>query len=91
VQSPPMTLRCSTIRGMTRDVAAVMQRVCEFVDEHRETALWSLREDYYPETVEEALRVLDAIARRAGVPAYQEAARLREWLSQSSSEPSAAS
>jgi len=40
-----------------------MQAVRDLADEYRATCLWYLREDYDPETLEGALRVLDAISR----------------------------
>jgi hypothetical protein len=60
------------------------------VDEYRDRCLWFLRRDYYPATPDEALRVLDAVARHGGVDAFQRAARLRSWLSHRTSATSAA-
>jgi len=59
------------------------------VDEYRARCLWYLREDYYPQTSEEACRVLDAIARHGDVAAFRKAAGVRQWLLQNSSAPSA--
>jgi hypothetical protein len=67
-----------------------MDQVRELVDEYRVTCLWYLREDWYPESAEDALRALDAIARHGDVAAFQKAAELREWLSHPSNSPSAA-
>ena len=58
------------------------------VDEYRSQCLWFLREDYYPATVKEALRVLDYIERHGDCEAFQKAAELRKWLSQTSNEQS---
>ena len=40
-----------------REVA--MQEVNLLIDEYRVRGLWFLRNDFYPQTAEEALRVLD--------------------------------
>jgi hypothetical protein len=61
------------------------------VDEYRTRCLWSLRPDYYPRTLSERLRTLASIERYGDVAAYRRASALRQWLSQSSSEASAAS
>jgi hypothetical protein len=66
-----------------------MARVRELVDEYRATCLWFLREDYYPRTPEEALRVLKAIGRHGDVRAFQKAEEVRRWLSPGSSSRSA--
>lgn len=76
--------------AVNEDDSAVMAEVRALVDDVRESCLWFLRRDYYPSSRAEALRVLDAIARHGDVAAFQRAARLREWLSRTSSEPSAA-
>lgn len=65
--------------------------VRQLVDEYRDRCLWFLRRDYYPGTVEEALRVLDAIQRHGDRDGFQRAARVRQWLSPNSSVVSAAS
>lgn len=64
-------------------------RIRAIVDEHRATCLWYLREDFYPETDEETVLVLDAIARHGDVRAFQQAEALRRWISLPSSSPSA--
>ena len=61
------------------------------IDEYRTRCLWFLRRDLYPATREEALRVLRQIERHADRDGFVRAARIRRWLSPSSSEPSAAS
>ena len=61
------------------------------VDEYRTRCLWFLRRDLYPSTREEALRVLGQIERHADREGFVRAARIRQWLSPHSSEPSAAS
>ena len=62
-----------------------MQRVNALVDEYRGRCLWFLRADFYPQTPEEALRVLGYIERHGDVTAFQKAATLRQWLLQSTS------
>ncbi len=61
------------------------------VDEYRDQCLWFLREDFYPETLEQCLRVLDYIQRHGDRTAYLKAAEARRWLLQQSREASAAS
>ena len=75
---------------MDDDEKAVMQRVNALVDEYRTRCLWFLREDFYPQTPTDALRVLDYIERHGDVAAFQKAATLKQWLLQNSSAPSAA-
>jgi hypothetical protein len=70
------------------DIAAAIDAL---VDEYRVRCLWSLRPDYYPRTTRERLRVLESIQRYGDLAAYHRASTLREWLSQTSSEVSAAS
>jgi hypothetical protein len=77
--------------GVTDNNPAAMAEVRELVDEYRASCLWFLRRDYQPATREEALRVLDAIARHGDVAAFRRAERLRAWLSPTSSAPSVAS
>jgi hypothetical protein len=67
------------------------REIDELVDAQRATCLWFLRADYYPGTDAERLRILDAIQRRGGLAAYRQAAQLKQWLSQSSSEKSVSS
>lgn len=63
----------------------------ELVDECRDRCLWFLRRDYYPATIEEAHRVLDAIQRHGSRDGFRRAARIRQWLSRPSSATSAGS
>jgi hypothetical protein len=53
----------------------------QLVDEYRHRCLWFLRRDYYPTTLPEAERVLDAIQRHGDRDGFRRAARIREWLS----------
>ncbi len=66
-----------------------MEAVRALVDEYRTTCLWFLRQDYYPQNVEEAWRVLEQIERHGDLAAFRRAAELRQWLSRNSSAPSA--
>jgi len=61
------------------------------VDEYRTRCLWFLRDDLYPQTPDEAFRVLREIERHGDREAFIRAGRIRRWLSQTSSAPSAAS
>ena len=61
------------------------------VDDYRSRCLWFLRPDFYPRTAAEILRVLRQIEAHGDVRAFQRAADIRQWLSRSSSESSAAS
>lgn len=61
------------------------------VDDYRARCLWFLRRDYYPATVAEAQRVLDAIQRHGDRDGYKRAAEIRRWLSHPSSATSAGS
>jgi len=63
----------------------------ELVDEYRIRCLWFLRHDLYPETREEALRVLRQIERHADRDGFVRAARIRQWLSRDSSRQSVGS
>ena len=64
------------------------ERLRPLVDEYRGRCLWFLREDYYPVSVAQALRVLGYIERHGDRKAFQKAAEVRKWLLQSSNEPS---
>ena len=59
------------------------------VDRYRARCLWFLRADYYPTTDAERLRLLTYIEQHGDVAAYRQAGKLKRWLSQSSSAPSA--
>jgi hypothetical protein len=70
--------------------SSVVEALRRLADEYRDRCLWYLRRDYYAATRDEALRVLDAIARHGGVDAFLRAAEIRSWLSPRSSATSAA-
>jgi hypothetical protein len=65
---------------MNEDEKTVMQSVNALVDEYWTRCLWFLREDYYPQTPTDALRVLEYIERHGDVWAFRKAATLRQWL-----------
>jgi hypothetical protein len=65
------------------------EAIRQLVDEYRGRCLWFLRPDYYPETHEEALRVLDSIQRHGDVGAFRRAGELKRWVSATSNAPSA--
>jgi len=75
---------------MANDQTELVESVRRLVDEYRARCLWFLDSDYYPESAEEIRRTLGLLERYGDRRAFQEAARMRKWLSQSSSEPSAA-
>ena len=67
-----------------------MDSVNALVDEYRARCLWFLRQDYYPQTLDDVARVLEYIERHGDKEAFQKAATLRQWLLQNSNVPSAA-
>jgi len=73
------------------EAASPEEVVDALVDEYRGRCLWFLREDYYPGTVDERLRVLDYSQRYGDRETFRRAAEVREWFSPSSNEKSAVS
>jgi hypothetical protein len=65
------------------------QALRALVDAYRDRCLWYLRRDYYPETVDEALRIVAAIERHGSCEAFRRAAGVRAWLLPPSSGTSA--
>ncbi len=61
------------------------------MDRYRGSCLWFLRPQYYPETVEEAMRVLESIERYGDREAFQRVVEVRRWLSQDTNAKSAGS
>ena len=55
-------------------------RLRALVEEHRAQCLWFLREDYFPSTAAEGLRVLDSVERYGDLAAFRETRELRGWL-----------
>ncbi|MEO6402889.1 MAG: hypothetical protein ABIP62_12855 [Vicinamibacteria bacterium] len=68
-----------------------MDALRPLVDAYRISCLWSLRRDFYPETLEEAKGVLDAIERHGDRSAFMRSAEIRAWLLPNSSATSVAS
>ena len=73
---------------MVPDLDHALASLRKLVDEVRSTCLWYYREDYYPETADEAVTVLDAIERHGDLATFRRAAEIRAWLSRPSSAPS---
>jgi hypothetical protein len=71
--------------------AELARAVDALVDECRVRCLWFLRQDFYPRTDEERLRILTAIQERADLALFRRAGRLKSWLSRTSSAASASS
>ena len=65
--------------------------VRRLVDSYRSRCLWFLREDYYPRSLEEILRVLEQVERSGDRAAFVQAGEIRRWLSHPSSATSAGS
>jgi hypothetical protein len=61
------------------------------VDEYRSRCLWFLRQGYYPETTDEAIRVLDSIQSHGDLQAFKRAGELKQWVLANSSGTSVAS
>lgn len=74
-----------------RPVDTVIEDVRVLVDRYRSRCLWFLRDDYYPRTRNEVLRVLGYVERYGDRDAFGRAASIRQWLSPTSSEISAGS
>jgi hypothetical protein len=68
----------------------VTARINRLIDEYRIRCLWFMRLDYLPATDAERTRLLEYIERHGDREGFQRARELRRWLSQHSSEPSAA-
>ncbi|MEW6742488.1 MAG: hypothetical protein AB1486_06995 [Planctomycetota bacterium] len=74
---------------MDSEVDIIQSELRELVDAYRSLCLWFLREDFYPRTKPEALRVLDHIQRHGDLEAFRRAGKLRTWLLRNSSAGSA--
>lgn len=71
-----------------RDAEETLNRL---VDEYRSRCLWFLREDFYPVTLADRLKVLGYIERYGDREAFRKAANLKRWFSQNCSDASAGS
>jgi hypothetical protein len=67
----------------------IAAQVEALIKAYRSRCLWYLREDYIPETPEQAIRTLEMIERHADRSGYIEARKLREWLLRNTSGKSA--
>jgi len=66
-----------------------IDQVAALVKNQRARCLWFIRENYVPETMDAAERILDHIEKHGDQAAFAESRRLREWLSLHSSVNSA--
>jgi len=64
-------------------------RLKALVEANRVRCLWFFRRDYQPTDDDGILRLLDAIEKHGDLVSFQEARRLRAWLSPSSNAESA--
>lgn len=71
------------------DFDAIAPELRALTDEYRSQCLWWMPPDYYPESREAALRVLERIQRFGDVEAFKRAGKMKEWLLRSSSATSA--
>lgn len=69
--------------------ADVRDELRELVDEYRTRCLWFLRPDLYPETRDQALRMLGYIERYGDLEAFRRAGRIRQRLMATDGEASA--
>jgi hypothetical protein len=76
---------------MDREDQPTAALVRRFVDAYRDSCLWFLRADYYPEGLEETLNVLGYVERYGDRDGYRQTAERRRWLLQRSKGRSAAS
>jgi hypothetical protein len=67
------------------------QALRELIERQRTSCLWYLKQDWFPKTLEEVSKVLDAVQCHGDRAAFIEAGRIRQWLSPNSSSGSAAS
>ncbi|MBL8786515.1 MAG: hypothetical protein JNJ59_16550 [Deltaproteobacteria bacterium] len=65
------------------------RRLTALIEGNRVRCLWFLRRDYQPTDDAGILRVLDAIEKHGDLASFQEARRLRAWLSPTSNAESA--
>lgn len=69
----------------------IHRRVDDLVERYRQRCLWFLRPDYVPDSDEARLRLLDQIQRNGDREAFIRAGEVKEWLSRTIREESAAS
>ncbi len=66
----------------------LQRTIDDLVETYRERCLWFLRPDYFPETDEARLRVLDQIQRYGDREAFVRAGEAKQWRSRSCSDRS---
>ena len=77
-------------KSMTdHDLQVFVAQVSGLAKVYRARCLWFDREDFVPQTIEEAQRVLACIERYGDRAGFEEVQRLRQWLSQHSNTTSA--
>jgi len=54
----------------------------QFIDQHRDDALWSVIKDYYPTSVSEYKRILRQIKSRSDVKTFKRIGEIEQWLKQ---------
>lgn len=69
--------------------AGLVEKLKPLLIRYRSRCLWFLREDFFPETLQQALLVLDNIEKYGDREGFIEARRVKEWLSRISSATSA--
>ncbi len=69
--------------------AELMEQIRDLVRQYRSRCLWFAEKDYFPADRTQALNALRHIERHGDREAFLRARRLRAWLLQNSSEPSA--
>lgn len=74
---------------MDSGIEWLLKQTRALMDENRTRCLSHLPEDYYPETVAEAVQVLEAIERHGDALAFRRAATLRQWIERVSGAPPA--
>lgn len=71
--------------------ATIIRNIDQMVAQHRDQCLWFLRPDFFPRDDHMRLKALEYIQRHGTREAALQAAELAQWLSQVSSDTSAAS
>jgi hypothetical protein len=71
---------------MEMDAGRMRDELRGLIDEYRSRCLWFLREDYYPRTRSEMLRVLARIQSHGDLDAFRKAGKLKRWLLVNSNE-----
>ena len=75
-----------TNKGLTDEQKSKLKLL---IDQCRDSCLWYMRKDYYPENLESSIRVLNNIESYASRDIYIEARKLKLWLLQNTKKQSA--